>query len=50
MMAIVNEELPVIPLFMNFGVSAHLGSLVGPDPGVVDDTFLTWNIQEWQLR
>ena len=50
MMAMVNEELPVIPLFMNFGVSAHLGSLVGPDPGAVDDTLLTWNIHEWELR
>lgn len=50
MMAMVNEELPVIPLFMNFGVSAHVGSLVGPDPTAVDDTLLTWNIHEWELK
>lgn len=50
MMVMVNEELPMIPLFMNFGVSGYLGSLVGPDPSAVDDTYITWNIHEWTLK
>jgi peptide/nickel transport system substrate-binding protein len=50
MEALVSEQLPVIPLFFNFAASAYLSALVGPDPNTFNDTLLSWNIHEWQLR
>jgi len=50
MEALISEQLPVIPLFFNFAASAYLNALHGPDPGAVNDTLITWNIHEWELR
>lgn len=47
---LVSEQLPVVPLFFNFGVSAYLGVLRGPDAAASDDTSISWNIHEWELR
>lgn len=46
---LITEQLPVVPLFFNFGVSAYLSAVQGPDPGTVNDTLVTWNIHEWEL-
>ncbi|HZT06071.1 MAG TPA: ABC transporter substrate-binding protein [Chloroflexota bacterium] len=44
-MKLMTDELPVIPLYYDFGVVAHVAALVGPRQG--GDS---WNIHEWELE
>jgi ABC-type transport system substrate-binding protein len=46
---IVSEELPMLMLFHNFHVVAHLSRLQGPDPTALRD-LMVWNVHEWELR
>lgn len=46
---ILTDQLPAIMLFFNFGVSAHLGTLHGPDPNAADSA-VAWNVHEWEFR
>ena len=48
-MKLVSDELPIIMMYYNNVVQAHVAALRGPDtyaPGAVR----TWNIHEWELR
>lgn len=46
---LASEQLPALMLFFNFGVSAHLAVLKGPDAGAIDSA-VNWNVHEWELR
>jgi peptide/nickel transport system substrate-binding protein len=44
-MKLVSEELPILTLYYDFTVVAHIAGLEGPRPG--GDA---WNVHEWTLR
>lgn len=45
MMRLVSDELPVLPLYYNFQVDAHVAALTGPRAASS-----VWNVHEWQLK
>lgn len=46
---LASEQLPALMLFFNFGVSAHLAALRGPDSRAIDSA-VNWNVYEWELK
>lgn len=46
---LITENLPAIMLFFNFGVTAHVSAVRGPDPNAADSA-VGWNVHEWELR
>ncbi len=46
---LVSEELPMLMLFHNFHVVAHLSRLQGPDPRALRD-LMVWNVHTWEMR
>jgi peptide/nickel transport system substrate-binding protein len=46
MLKLVNDELPVIPLYYNLSFLAHVSSLQGPMVAISDDV-ASWNLHEW---
>ncbi len=46
---ILSEDLGVIPLYFNPGVTAYISGLRGPNTKAADAEF-SWNIHEWELR
>ena len=49
MVKIFNDELPAIPLYFNFSVMAHVGSLQGPEPATPSGT-IYYNLHQWEWR
>jgi peptide/nickel transport system substrate-binding protein len=49
MCRLVNDQLPVMMMYYQMIVNAHLGTLQGPEEGTVT-TLSHWNIHEWELR
>lgn len=49
MARLISVHLPLVDLYWNFNVSAHLAALRGPDPQGVD-WHVNWNVHEWDLR
>jgi peptide/nickel transport system substrate-binding protein len=49
MLRMLSEELPVIPLYYNLDVVAHVSELNAPRL-VAPDGSIAWNIQDWELR
>jgi peptide/nickel transport system substrate-binding protein len=49
MVKLVNDELPTIPLYFNFSVMAHVGSLRGPEAATPSST-IYYNIHQWEWR
>lgn len=47
---LISEQLPIVPLFFNFAATAYLSVLEGPDPSVVADQRIVWNIHDWSLK
>lgn len=47
---IISDQLPIMHLFFNFGATAYLSVLEGPDRTIVSDSELVWNIHEWHFR
>lgn len=46
MMKLASEELPLLTLYYNFEVDAHVAALRGPREGLST----TWNVHQWELR
>lgn len=49
MVKLLNEQVPVIQLFSNTEVTAHLSVVRGPATGM-PETLDHWNVYEWQMR
>jgi ABC-type transport system substrate-binding protein len=49
MLAMVSNELPALPLYFNFSVMAHVGSLHGPEAATPSST-LYYNIHQWEWK
>jgi peptide/nickel transport system substrate-binding protein len=49
MMRLATEEVAMLFVFHSPNVTAHWGSLRGPEIGT-PDTLVNWNIHEWELR
>ncbi len=49
MATMINDQLPIIMMYYQMVITAHLSSLRGPDDGTVT-TLSHWNIHEWELR
>ncbi len=49
MTSMLNEQLPIIMMYYQMIINAHLGTLRGPDEGTIT-TLAHWNIHEWELR
>lgn len=51
MLAILSEELPMIPLYFNLAPTAYAAQLIGPEqPAQIPDPLISWNIHEWDWR
>jgi len=49
MLIMASNELPALPLYFNFSVAAHVGSLHGPEAASPSST-LYYNIHQWEWR
>jgi peptide/nickel transport system substrate-binding protein len=49
MLVMASNELPALPLYFNFSVAAHVGSLHGPEAATPSST-LYYNIHQWEWR
>jgi len=49
MLTMASNELPALPLYFNFSVVAHVGSLHGPEAATPSST-LYYNIHQWEWR
>ena len=45
----MNEDLPILPLYFNFDVVAHVAALVGPTSEAPDSDYYS-NIYDWHWR
>jgi peptide/nickel transport system substrate-binding protein len=48
MARLISVHLPIVDLYWNPNITAHLASLRGPDPRALD-TLVNWNVHEWEL-
>jgi peptide/nickel transport system substrate-binding protein len=49
MSRLFSEDLPVIPLYFQPSVNGFVAGLVGPVP-VAPDTWMNWNLHQWEFR